>query len=551
MDKVNKTFLSLVAGVLGLLFLNSCTELDQHVYSEVPEDDFWQTQEQIDAGVSPAYQTLTNIGSNEGGVFYLSEVTSDEVIIPTRGGDWYNGGVPQALWKHTWSPTTNMVDNAWEDLYEGIGRVNFALNSIDELEEKPDEIEATIAELKTLRAYFYFWALDLYGNVPIVSDFNTPPDSVSNSSSQEVFDFIETEITDNINQLTEAVDPSTYGRINKWTGLAILAKLNLNAEVYIGEERWQETVEITDSIINSGTYSLSPGYFDNFSPDNGPNSPENIFVVPFDKVNIGGNSNQMTTLHYQNQENFGLTAQPYNGFSSVAEFYSLYDTTSVYRTEGDKTYRTYNDQRSGQWLVGQQFSEPYAFPPDKDVLVKADESLKLEDESTGMDLSFTPEMNAISSSESDFRLTGVRNIKYFPEEGTGAGEQSNDFVLFRYADILLMKAESEARLGNKNSALDLVNQVRERAYSGDPSSNWSSSNLTLENILDERGRELAWELWRRQDLIRYEVASGNPYFSAARTPDKDEDTDSHLLIFPIPENQLSSNPNLKQNPGYD
>lgn len=548
---IARKYIKLFICFLGFLFLIACTDLDQEVYSEVPEDNFWETPEQIEAGVSPPYQTLTSIGNYGSALFYLNEVTSDEVIIPTRGGDWYNGGVPQAMWKHEWSSTTNQVNGAWESLYEGIGRVNFALNSIEQLEKKPDEIERTIAELKTLRAYYYFWTLDLYGNVPIVKDFNTPPDSVSNDSSREVYKFIETEIKDNVDKLSETVDASTYGRVNKWTGLAILAKLYLNAEVYIEEEHWEEAKEITNRIISSGAYSLSPGYFDNFSPDNGPSSPENIFVVPFDKVNINGNSNQMFTLHYQNQKNFGLIAQPYNGFSSVEDFYTKYDTVSTYRTEGNRVYRTYNDQRSGQWLIGQQYDKPYPFPPDKNVLVKAEDSIKLIDKSTGLDLSFTPKMNTISSSESSFRLTGVRNIKYFPEQGTGAGEQSNDFVLFRYADILLMKAEIEARLGNKTVAMELVNQVRERAYGGDSSHNWDVSDVTLDNILDERARELAWELWRRQDLIRYEVASGEPYFTAARTPEKEEDANDHTLLFPIPENQISSNSNLEQNPGYN
>src|SRR5690625_2522593 len=160
-------------------------------------------------------------------------------------------------------------------------------------------------------------------------------------------------------------------------------------------------------------------------------------------------------------------------------------------------------------------------------------------------------MNTISSPKSEFRLAGVRNIKYFPEAGT-AGDQSNDMVLFRYADILLMKAECEVRLGkNLTEALTLVNQVRERAYGGDESHDWTASDLTLDSLHEERGGELAWELWGRQDMMRYEIASGTPYFSAARVPDKDQDpADGHLLLFPIPAQQISANPNLKQNPGY-
>lgn len=532
---------------LGLI-MSSCTNLDQHVYSVVPQDNFWQTPEQIQAGIAPGYQALTAIP--DGNVFSLNETTSDEQVIPTRGGDWYDGGKWQALWQHTWTPTTTTINDAWNDLYNGVGRVNFALNSLDNLKEKPDNIANIIAELKVLRAYFYYWAMDLYGNIPLVTSFNTNPDSVTNSTRDAAFKFIEKEIKDNIDLLPANVDASTYGRMTKWAAFSLLAKLYLNAQVYTGQARWADCLKACDSVINAGVYSLSPGYFDNFSPNN-ESSVENIFVVPFDKINIGGNNWENQTLHYQNQINFRLSGGTWNGYCAAEGFYKLFDTSSVYSAKGGNIYRTFIDQRSGQWLIGQQFSTPYTYPPDKNVLYEAsDPSLKLTDIGTGLDLVLTPKVEKLSNPASSFRLAGVRNIKYFPEAGT-AGNQSNDMVLFRYADILLMKAECEVRLNqNTADALNLVNQVRERAYNGSASHDWTLANLTLDNILNERGRELAWELWRRQDLIRYEIAGGKPYFGAARVPDKSQDPDGHYRIFPIPAQQISANPNLKQNPGY-
>lgn len=534
---------------IASIMVASCTNLDQHVYSVVPQSNFWQTPEQIQAGIAPGYQALTAIP--DGNVFSLNEVTSDEQIIPTRGGDWYDGGKWQALWLHIWTPTTTTINDAWNNLYNGVGRVNFALNSLDQLKQKPDNIANIIAELKVLRAYFYYWAMDLYGNIPLVTSFNTNPDSVTNSTRQQAFDFIEKEIKDNIDLLPANVDASTYGRVTKWMAFSLLAKLYLNAQVYTGKARWQDCINACDSIISAGIYSVSPGYFDNFSPNN-EGSVENIFVVPFDKVSITGNSWENQTLHYQNQINFRLSGGTWNGYCAPEAFYKSFDTSSVYTTKGGNVYRTYLDQRSGEWLIGQQFKTPYPFPPDKNVLYKAaDPSLKLTDVGTGLDLVISPKVDTISNPASSFRLAGVRNIKYFPEAGT-SGNQSNDMVLFRYADILLMKAECEVRLNqNLADALDLVNQVRERAYSGSKSHDWTSANLTLDNILHERGRELAWEMWRRQDLIRYEIAGGKPYFSAARVPSKGLDpSDGHLRIFPIPAQQISANPNLKQNQGY-
>lgn len=536
---------------LGILLINACTNLDKDIYSEVPEEDFWQTQEEIESGQAPAYLSLGDLASPMGDLFMLNENTTDEVLLPTRGADWFDNGRPQMLWEHKWDKELPEIDNTWKAVFDGIGKVNYSVDALENLEDKPEDVNvaASVAELKVLRAYYYMWALDLWGNVPIVDDFETPPDSVANSPQEEVFNFIEDDLLNNINKLDESAANDTYGRVNKYTGLSILAKLYLNAEVYIGEEHWQNVIDITDSIIESGEYSLNPNFFDNFSPDNGPDSPENIFVVPFDKVNIKGMGWPAMTLHYQSNESFGLNSQPYNGFSCGTEFYNTFDTTSTYRTEGNRVYRTYNDQRSGQWLVGQQYAVSYSFPPDQDVLVEAPDSLKVQDASTGLDLSFDPNIETFSSDEDEFRLKGARNIKYFPESGAIADDQSNDVVLFRYADILLMKAEAEVRIGNKGNAKDLINQIRERAY-GDSDHDWNESDVTMQHILDERGRELSWEMWRRQDLIRFQIAGDGNYFSEERFPEKSEDPNHHTLLYPIPKNQLSANPNLDQNEGY-
>ncbi|GAA4302636.1 RagB/SusD family nutrient uptake outer membrane protein [Compostibacter hankyongensis] len=529
----------------------SCTRLDQHVYSVVPNGNFWQTPEEIAAGIAPAYQALTAIP--DGSVFNISEVSSDECIVPTRGSDWYDGGEWQQLWLHTWTAQSGQLNNAWNDIYNGIGKINFALSQVDSLPEPPENLAGIDAELKTLRAYYYFLAMDLFGNVPLVTSFNTDPNSVTNVPRADVFDFIEKELKDNLDLLPVDVSGSTYGRVTKWMAFALLGKLYLNAQVYTGKARWADCMAMCDSIIESAGYTLMADYFDNFSTDN-EKSTENIFVVPFDRINISGNGWEMNTLHYQNNVNFGLSGSPYNGFCTAAAFYYSFDTTSVYSATGANTYRTFKDQRTGQYLVGQQYSAPYPYPPYQNILVGTSDPgiTALSDLQTQLPLKFTPDVDVLSNPSGAFRLAGVRNIKYFPESGT-AGQQSNDMVLFRLSDIMLMRAECALRLGTDLSgALDLVNQIRERAYSGDNSHDWKMADLTLDNILAERGRELAWEGWRRNDLIRYEVAGGKPYYGATRVPGKKADpSDRHLNIFAIPAPQISANPKLKQNPGYN
>jgi hypothetical protein len=158
---------------------------------------------------------------------------------------------------------------------------------------------------------------------------------------------------------------------------------------------------------------------------------------------------------------------------------------------------------------------------------------------------------SLSDPAGAFRGAGVRNIKYFPEQGT-AGSTDSNYALFRLAEIYLIRAEADIRANGTPSAtsVNLVNAIRTRAYNGSTANNWNAGQVTLANILAERGRELAWESVRRTDQIRYEVTSGTPYFTAARNPSKAQDPDSHTLIFPIPAPQITSNPNLKQNPGY-
>lgn len=536
--------LGMTAGVIS-----SCSKLDSKVYSVVPNSEFWQTPDQIAAGVAPAYTALQALPS--GNVFETNEVSSDEIVIPIRGGDWLDNNVHIQEWEHNWTNDNSNINGAWGDLFNGIGKANFTLSIVNSLATPPKDLAAINAEVKVLRDFLYFKAMDMFGNVPYVTSFNVDPSTVTNTPRAQIFDSLVNDLNTNIPLLSADVSATTYGRMTQWAGYALLAKLYLGAPVYTGQTKWAECIAACDKIIASGNYSLLNNYFDNFSPNNSTllgSGNENIFVVPFDKVNIGGNNWEMMTLHYQNNVNFALSGSPWNGFCSTADYYANFDTASVYTLKGTNTYRTYLDQRAGQFLVGQQYSPQYNYPPSTNVLYNADASLKLKDVQFNIDLNFTPNVPDISNPSGSFRSAGIRNVKYFPEAGTSGG-QSNDMVIFRYADILLMKAEAELRSGtNASDALNLVNQIRTRAYGGDATHNLTS--ITVAGILAERAKELAWEGWRRDDLIRYEVLDGIKYFTGARNPGKAADPDNHLMLFPIPTQQISANPNLHQNPGY-
>ena len=289
----------------------SCTKLDTNVYDKVT--NFWQSPDQIAAGVAPAYSGLRACAPANS-IFNLNECSSDEVIVPLRGGDWADNGVWRDMWKHTWGPEIFFVEFGWQSIYtNGVTRINTILEAVNEINPKPVDSVSILAELKTVRAFYYYLGLDLFGNIPIVENNNTDLSKLGNKTRKEVFAYVEKEIKDNLPALATDVNLKTYGRATQWFAQAILAKLYLNAQVYTGTPRWADCIAACDAILNSNKYTLEPDFFSNFLIAN-EGSKENIFVVPFD-INAGllGFWVQGATLHYQSDVTFGLDEGGYNG----------------------------------------------------------------------------------------------------------------------------------------------------------------------------------------------------------------------------------------------
>jgi len=499
----------------SVMLLQACMKLNSKVYDRVPVSDFYKTPEQVAAVIASVYNPMTNIPF--GATFAISENGSDEMIVPTRGNDWLDGGKWQNEWKHNYLANIDDINNSWNDLNGGVTKCNFVISIIQGLSTKPTNSEAIIAEIKVLRAFYLFKFMDLYGNIPLVTDYNTDPSKVKQATRAEVYTFIESELTTNVPLLSPNNDLTTYGHMNQWGGYMLLAKLYMNAQVYTGTPQWDKAAAALDKVINSGKYSLQPNFLDNFIVNN-DNSVENIFVVPFDAVYIPGNGLQTTTLNYNNQKTYNLTATPNNGFCTPTAFYRLF---------------TDADTRKKMWITGQQFSST---------------GETLIDPATGLHVILSPYVLQLSNPADSFKFAGARSVKYAPQPGT-YGQTSNDGVIFRLGDALLMKAEADLRGGGDGAGDALVNVNKIRARAGVPA--WTAADLTLPNLLAERGREMAWEEWRRNDLIRFEVADGVPYWSGARVPDKAADAgDKHTYLMPIPDPQHITNKNLVQNPGY-
>jgi len=532
--------------ITGLLLSGlSCTKLDESdlLYDKVDGTLFGKTDLEVSSLVGAAYSNLAGLGGNNHYI-PLNEVTTDEAIVPTRGADWGDGGHWVRLKRHTYTSTDATPGNGWNFCYSGVATCNRLIATLTTL-NTPTAL-AYIPELKVLRAVYYYWLLDWYGNVPLSIDFNQT-DPPSNSTRAEVYAFVEQELLENgpLLKKTGPNDVSTYGRVNYYTAYACLAKLYLNAQVYTGTAQWDKAIASCDTIINSAKYALTPDYFDNFRQNN-QGASEFIWALPFDHIKFQGFNMPMMTLSYLNQATYNINAQPWNGFASVAEFYNTYiDPAQNPGPQGDvvgldplgTTITGTVDKRLGNFIVGPQFSSSGArlMDPGKDAT-----------DPDGEPLTFTPYINELEPQA--WRQSGARIGKWHFYNGM-TQNLDNDFVIFRFADILLTKAEATARKNsnwNDGVALALVNQIRTTHGGVDP-----YASMTAATFLAERSREMFCEATKRQDMIRFGTYNGAFAFHAADPADAlGPNGINHLNIFPIPESQINANKNLSQNPGY-
>lgn len=526
-------------------FASSCVNLEEEVFDAVTADNFFKTDEEFISALGQAYTSLNRLG-NHSGLWSINEIASDEIVVSHKGGDWFDGGVLLQLHQHEFQPDNPFLQNSWNFLFGGINNCNRLIFSFEKL-DNPNS-PAFIAELRTLRALYYYWALDAFGNVPIVTDFadETAP---ATKTRKEVYDFILKELNEIIPLLPTAKDGTTYGRMTKWSALMIRMKLYQNAEVYVGTPQWALAAADANEIITNGPYSLSASYSSNFAINNS-RSNENIFVYPYDKVFATGFNWPMMTLHIVSQATYNLTQQPWNGYQTVEEFYNSYVDPvknpgiqgpvwkGLALTQSQGTV----DGRLSNFIVGPQLRADGTTLIDPGV--EPSDATGLTGDPNGPPLTFMPFLNEISPG--GLRQAGARIGKYEIERG-GTQNMSNDFVIFRLSDVILSLAEARFRLGQTAEALALVNQIRARAGNLSP-----FTTLTDENLLAERGREMYVEMTRRQDLIRFKKYGQAWWpFEGMTRPKKVHAAGSFLEIFPIPAPQLLANPLLVQNPGYN
>lgn len=526
---------------IGISF-NSCTNLDEKIYSEIISDELKPTEDDVISVVAPAYTAMRDVLFGWTGFFDVQEESSDEIVTPGRPGGWIDGGIYKTMHCHTWTSLQSHLRGVWTNIYSGVNYCNRYIYQIESgaLNVNEDLKDDLIAELRAMRCLYYYLLLDNFRDVAFIDKYDVPDDYLPEQiSSDKLFQWIESELKDVVPLLTEEVDMSTYGRMTKWSASFLLARLYLNAEVYVNQARYADCEELCTAIMNSGKFQLTENYKDNFITEN-QNSTELIFAIPFDEQ-LGGNFHyHMKTLHNENQKTYNMTVQPWGGSCAIPQFVDTYDV---------------DDSRlEDTWIMGQQYDYK------GNMLYCSVEASRKDDP-----LSFTNTATHIDLCKED---EGYRLGKYEIKMGA-LGSLSNDFPLFRYADIYLMKAECLLRTG-KSGAGALVTEVRKRNFSSNPAKatvtdadllkgscyeygefhegNFieyqGGSDIQFGRLLDEYGWEFAGEAHRRMDLIRFGVYTTKKWFCKTRVGD------DKRKYFPIYETILNDNPNLIQNKGY-
>lgn len=472
------------------------------------------------------------------GVYDYNTFTTDEAIIPIRGGDWYDGGFWQNLYLHKWTAADSELQTMWNYLFRTVMLCNHSLEMIERYDYllTRQQYKSYTSEVRAIRALFYYHLMDLFGRIPIVTDTGTHLDQMKQRSRSELFRFVVEELQASLAHLSSERSNllgNYYGRITKPVVFFLLARLALNAEVYMDEvwvdkdypsgisinfkvgdkllNAWQTTVAYCDSLTAAG-YSLEENYADNFSVSN-EHSRENIFTIPMDKTLYANMfKNLFRSLHYVHGGALGRGAE--NGSSATLTTLSAfgYGTTSL-------------DPR----FALNFFSDT----------VKVDG--KTIKQISGKDLVYHPTAIQMQLTGSVYEKTaGARMFKYEIDRTSyeDGKLQNNDIVLYRYADAMLMRAEAQIRQG-LNGDTD-INEVRRRV--GLP----KLIHASLEDVLKERRLELVWEGTHRQDLIRFRLF----HLAYEERPQLEREANAYTTVFPIPASTLQMNKLLLQNPGY-
>lgn len=540
--KKNIVLIVLLTVMVFLGLSTSCTELLDDSYGNVIGSKYSpKSDADISFLINAAYVPWRETFLLWNGVVRAQQNCADQEVTPARPNGWVDGGIYKRWHQHTWTTEDNSVWESWSRTYNGITTCNRLLSQIEDgtIGVEGDAKDKLISELKVLRASYYYILVDLYGNVPIVTNYKDT-ELPKQSTRLEVYNFIVKEITDNIDNLSETPRGYFYGRFNKWAAYTLLAKMYLNSEVWSGTARWQDCIAACNKVIEfaerTGSYALESNQKSIFVTKN-ENSVEIIYGIPEDEIYVADWNAfdfHLISLAPESQRTFNFKNVPWGGICAIPQFIESFDSDDIRLKEN--------------YIQGPQFTA-------------SGEILKRSD--NGQPFVYFKDVPSIDKST---MYDGFRWGKF--EYAIGSSNRlSNDFPLFRYADILLMKAEALMRTGQAGAGT-LVTRVRERAFRSNPvkaivtdadlaggsvysygrrdtysTTYEGGADIQYGRFLDELGWEFCQEGRRRQDMIRFGVFTTKSWFSH-------DASSSYRQIYPIPNQAMLTNSNLKQNPGY-
>lgn len=556
--------------IIGLLLVivfavPSCTNLDEEVFDTLTTDIYYQDKNSIIAALVRPYEHGHWCGW-DGDRWTAQELTADQFMWSQKGKHGWDGGQWIRMHGHEWTDNEGFIYGAWVGPYQGIAQCNLFIKDFTGLDypkfglTEADKAQH-IAELRTLRAWFYLFLIDYFREIPIVVEVN---EQKAQSTSPEVFAFIEKELKESIPGLLKN---GHAGRWDQGGAAALLVRLYLNAEAWTGTAKYTECAQYAQEIIDGkyGTYTIDSDYTGPFrSGVNGYRSPENIMEFPHAKNILEFGYFYNAFMHYQ--ERYSLD-NDWGGWNGITLTPSRDLDGNLYTSKLGMPYEKYEDsdkrkqpfrttdatgKYEGFFLKGQQYEYNYAkgFGYDSTKMVKGTE------EWTGKPLTyvdqcgrFTEKPNGrwgegshVATGEEN---TGVRFIKFPWLPMSKNLFQTNSAPEIRLAEIYYALGECKFRSGDKATAATLLDKVRERNFQ---SATWNSlsyvsnlSKLTEDEFVDDLGREFLGERHRRTDLVRWN-RFGNAWW------DKAADA-GNKSIFPIPSRALNANPLLKPNSG--
>lgn len=533
-----------------VFLMNGCTKLEENVYDQLITDNFYNNKNEVLSAVLRPY-THANAWvtpSGQDGWWRPAELSADQLAWPTKGRHGEDGGKWKRLHYHTWLADDGPLNNAWSLMYWGMGLCNDPIENL----EKRDisrmgitqiEKDAYIAELKLLRAFHYLKLMDLFGNIPVVTQVGIPAKPAT-LPRKDVFAFIEKEIKENINKAPLHSD-KMVGRMSQAGGYAMLVELYLNAEVWTGTARWDDCIAAADKLISgaaggqNGAMQLDPNIFNQFNSTN-ELSKEAIFSIAYEFRKASFQPSWTGEFyHFQQGLIYGGNRNGNDGVVVIPGVFSTYEDTDLRKRgwllegpmvrfdNGQPALATGGNEYSGQQIVF------------------VDNIRKNKTNSTVSNMSEGEENSGVRFNKYKLgnQIAGVVNGVAVPID---PNYNNTDWNIYRLTWVYFAKAEALMRKAGNIATADavaLINTTKRRAYAAADFVPYTTATLTMDELLAERGREFIFEGFRRNDLIRFGKFTTASWWD--HTPSQPFRT-----LFPIPQVQRTLNINLTQNPGY-